>query len=109
MKKIARFVFVLVSILIISSCRDEIPLDTFDYENYLVVEATLSNAFKQQEIKLSRTTQLDTSFANIENNAEVYVIADETTRYDFDQTKKEGVYLSNQSFSAEASSDYQLL
>jgi hypothetical protein len=108
MKKIARFVFVLVSILIISSCRDEIPLDTFDYENYLVVEATLSNAFKQQEIKLSRTTQLDTSFANIENNAEVYVIADETTRYDFDQTKKEGVYLSNQSFSAEASSDYQL-
>ncbi|HEA30751.1 MAG TPA: DUF4249 domain-containing protein [Leeuwenhoekiella sp.] len=108
MKNIARLAVVLVSILVLASCRDEIPLDTFDYENYLVVEATLTNELKQQEIKLSRTTQLDTSFANTENNAEVYVMANETTRYDFEQNEEDGTYRSDQAFSAQTSSDYQL-
>jgi hypothetical protein len=107
MKTIAHSAFVLVSILIFSSCRDEIPLDTFDYENYLVVEATLTNEFKQQEIKLSRTTQLDSSFANIENNAEVYVMVNDAVRFDFDQAE-EGFYHSNETFGVQTGSDYQL-
>ncbi len=107
MKTIARSAILLVSILILASCRDEIPLDTFDYENYLVVEATLTNELKQQEIKLSRTTQLDTSFANLENNAEVYVMVNDNIRYDFEQAE-DGFYRSNEAFSTKNGDNYQL-
>ncbi|WP_031426271.1 DUF4249 domain-containing protein [Flavimarina sp. Hel_I_48] len=108
MKKIVHYAFLLVSILLLASCRDELPLDTFEYENYLVVEAMLTNVQKRQEIRLSRTTQLDTSFANVENNAEVYVVVNETTRYDFEQNEDDGTYVSTEVFDAQTGNDYQL-
>jgi len=105
---ITRPAFLFVFLFLLASCRDELPLDTFDYENYLVVEATLTNVKKRQEIRLSRTTQLDTSFANLENNAEVYVMANNSTRYDFEQDDSDGSYFSNEAFSAQTGNDYQL-
>ncbi|MGB3774851.1 MAG: DUF4249 domain-containing protein, partial [Leeuwenhoekiella sp.] len=98
----------IANFILLVSCRDELPLETFEYENYLVVEATLTNVQKQQEIKLSRTTHLDTSFANIETNAEVYVMVNETDRYDFEQTATDGSYFSTEAFSAQTGFEYQL-
>ena len=34
------------------SCQDEIPLETFDFETLLVVEATLTDVNEIQQIKL---------------------------------------------------------
>lgn len=105
-KRLFPLVFSLFALIMVWGCKDPLPLDTFDYEDLLVVEATITNDTKQQEIKLTRTTTLDTTDIRLENNAEVYVLAS-GSRYDFKQAEN-GTYLSDQNFAAKANDEYQL-
>lgn len=118
-----------VSILLIASCIDEIDLENFGEENFnpsLVVEATLSDELDYQKVYLSRSdvrTDLETDTVYnpfiplglgeretvlFERNAQVQVRIDGSTTISF-QEAEPGTYLSVSPFAATANSSYELL
>ncbi|MBQ0768786.1 MAG: DUF4249 domain-containing protein [Bizionia sp.] len=92
-------ILTLAVILISFNCTEEIPLETNGFEDVLVVEATISNELKHQEIKLSRTYFLEQNTQTIENNANVSIQDNLGNNYTFTQND-EGVYSSNIAFEA---------
>lgn len=98
---------VLLVFTLILSCREEIELETENFENVLVVEATITNELKFQEINLSRTVQLEQDTPAFENNASVKVIDNQFNEFNFTQNN-DGVYISDIEFKAEENTDYKL-
>lgn len=111
MKKLI-YIIVLVSVLA-TSCVE--PFDITgevatgeNIETFLVVEATLTNELKQQEVLLGRGR----SFANdsiqpVTQNATVTVLDGNGTTFSFSELEP-GRYVSDQSFQALPSTTYQL-
>lgn len=89
-------------------CIEEIELKTQDFESVLVVEATITNEFKFQEIKISRTHLLEANEQIPENNANVTVIDNQGNTYNFTQNT-EGTYISDIEFEASPNAIYTLL
>ena len=71
----------------------------------IVVEATITNEMKQQQVFLTRTFEFEAE-ADAESNANVRVIAGSVT-FNFEETDP-GVYVSTQAFAAQANTTYQL-
>jgi hypothetical protein len=88
------------------SCVDEIPLETDSFESVLVIEATITNENKQQEILLSRSFMFD-SISVQESGATVKVIDDAMNTYTFLETEP-GVYKSQSPFAAFPNRNYNL-
>ena len=89
-------VILLVIIVCICSCTEPYILQSNNYQNYLVVEATLTNGLKKQEVKLTRTYRLEDNEPQIEENAIVKVIGDNGSIYTFSQ--QDDTYLSDEEF-----------
>ena len=90
------------------SCVEELDLiQETNPESILVIEATITDEFGYQEIKLSRSYALDVDGPQIENNANVKVIGANGESYTFQQNS-EGVYTSLIQFSAQHNVDYHL-
>ena len=94
-------------LLIVFSCVDPIDIKTITYENYLVIEATITDELKNQTIKLSRTFAIDTNGENPETNAQVTVIDNENNTYIFNETTQ-GTYTSVNQFKALPNKEYTL-
>jgi len=109
MKKNNYILVTLIScILFALNCREEIELETETFESVLVVEATITNELKQQEVKVSRTFLLEQDSEQIlENNAEVRVTDNTGNSFNFSQNA-EGVYLSESAFQAQPELIYTL-
>lgn len=88
------------------SCVDEIPLETDSFESVLVIEATITNESKQQEVLLSRSFMFD-SIPVQEPGAIVKVIDDAMNTYTFLETDP-GVYKSQSPFAALPNRNYNL-
>lgn len=71
-----------------------------DYDNLLVVESTLTNEVKYQEIKLTRSAGLNEYETLIENDAQVSIEDGNGNIFKFSQEPNSGVYLSNIQFGA---------
>lgn len=93
-------------LLLLVSCVEPIDIKTITYENYLVVEAIITNENKNHTIQLSRTFEIDSNTPAPETGATVQVIS-ETTTYNFNETSN-GNYVSTVAFAAEAGKSYQL-
>ncbi|WAC02558.1 DUF4249 domain-containing protein [Lacinutrix neustonica] len=106
MRKILNVIFI-ATLLICFNCIEEIELETQDFESVLVVEGTITNAFKFQEIKLSRTYLLEGNEQKLENNANVQILDNQGNLYTFTQNL-EGVYVSNIEFEAVPNMGYTL-
>jgi hypothetical protein len=109
MKKIVNHkLFLLIGLLIsLVSCVDPYQLQTTNFEEVIVIEATLSNELKKQEVKISKTYRSgeDNEDALI-TDAEVYVSDSDGNQYDFEyQTNK---YISTIDFQAIANKEYEL-
>lgn len=96
----------MIIFIITTSCIDEIPLETENFESLLVVEATITNQNIQQEILLSRSHEFD-SIPVQESGASVKVIDDLMNTYSFIETQA-GVYKSEMPFSAQENRKYSL-
>lgn len=108
MKKLFNFQFLTVTLFFICfNCTDEIPLETQNFEDVLVVEATLTNEFKFQEIKLSRTYLIQANTPILEDNANVSIKDDLGNNYLFTQNN-EGLYVSDMKFEALPNTNYSL-
>ncbi|MFS4482461.1 DUF4249 domain-containing protein [Hyunsoonleella sp. 2307UL5-6] len=94
-------------ILVNMSCVEELPLVTENFEDTIVIEATITDELKTQQIKLSRTIRLEENTPNFEANAQVRVETNNGTTYEF-AYQGEGIYTSNQEFQAVDDESYTL-
>ena len=88
------------------SCAEPYALQTDTYESALVIEATLTDELKFQEIKLSRTYKLEEDGPDPETNAIVYVTDSNGNQYDF--IRNGDTYISQQEFKALPNVNYRL-
>jgi len=98
------FVFTIVSLLI--SCTEEYPLQTNTFEDAIVIEATITNELKKQEIKISKTYRLEENEPTFEANATVYILDDLENRFDFEEINNK--YISTIAFQAVPDREYKL-
>jgi len=92
--------------LAINSCTEPYALQPESYEEAIVIEATLTNEFKKQEIKLSRTFRLEENGPSFESGANVRVDDDMGNQYFFEEI--DGKYVSSIEFQAVPNRVYQL-
>ncbi len=109
MKAIKLNSVILILLLIITSCVEEIDFvevsETF--ESALVIDAVVTNELKQQKIILSRTYAFKEDGPNPETNATVILKSGLENHY-FNETEP-GIYVSEEVFSAQPNVNYQLL
>ncbi|MBE7641240.1 DUF4249 family protein [Salegentibacter sp. BLCTC] len=103
-----KYIVVFSLLISVFGCVEPFDIETENLESALVIEATITNEYKKQEIKLSRTYALGDEGPNPESGAQVKVVNLSGDLYQF-QEEEPGVYRSSQEFSAENnSSSYQL-
>ena len=100
-----KHLFVLIFITIIS-CTEPYVLETENFEDLLVVEATITNEYKKQEVKLTRTIPLEQDLLNIEHGATVTISTNTGIVYSFSEIND--TYISDQEFQVESSVLYTL-
>jgi len=110
-KKIVKIIFLVAIAIVNTSC-----IETFDFESEnktfesaLVIEATITNELKLQEVLLSRVFMLDIEGPAPESNAQVKIIDDTNSEYLFKESDSAGLYLSMLPFAAKQDHDYTLL
>ncbi|KRD10989.1 hypothetical protein ASE21_04505 [Flavobacterium sp. Root901] len=99
-------IFVFFTAFIVNSCTETYPLLTNTYEEALVVEATITNELKNQEIKLTKSARFEDEGYQQESGAEVYITDNSGIRYDFDEQSDK--YVSRTVFQAIPGTQYQL-
>ncbi|MCL9804710.1 DUF4249 domain-containing protein [Flavobacterium amniphilum] len=93
-------------IQLFGSCTEPYGLQTETFESAIVIEATLTDELKHQEIKLSRTYKLEEDGPDMETGAVVYVTDNNGNQYNFSENN--GKYISTQEFQAVPNVAYQL-
>jgi hypothetical protein len=99
-------VYLSIALIFLSGCVEEIDFEIETFESALVIEATITNENKHQEILLSRTYQTEDDGPPQERNASVEILAGGSS-YVFEELEP-GRYVSTVSFSAQPSIDYIL-
>ncbi|WP_244160745.1 DUF4249 domain-containing protein [Flavobacterium defluvii] len=80
----------------VNGCTETYPLLTNTYEEAIVVEATLTNELKNQQIKITKTSRFEDKNIQVEKNAEVIVKDNQNNSYLFQENS--GVYVSQTAF-----------
>ncbi|WP_339888328.1 DUF4249 domain-containing protein [uncultured Flavobacterium sp.] len=103
MKKVT----LIVTLFIVTiSCTEPYALQSNTFEDILVIEATITNELKKQEIKISRTFQLEEKEPQIEKNATVFITDNLGNQYNFNEINDK--YISEFEFQAMSERQYQL-
>jgi len=107
MKKILLYRFLITILLTFAfGCTTPYNYQANGFEDIIVIQATITNEYKFQEIKLSRTYTLAESTPKFETEAVVYVTDDAGNKYEFEEG--DGTYLSVAQFQANPDRQYQL-
>lgn len=91
---------------VLNSCTEAYPILTNRYEEALIVEASITNELKNQEIKITKTARFEDENYLPESSAEVFITDDVGNKYDFNEDS--GKYISDVEFQATAGRKYQL-
>lgn len=102
MRKIS---FIILS-LILFSCTEPYILQTTNFEEALVIEATITNELKKQQIKISKTYRLEENGPVFVENANVSIEDDLGNIYNFIEGNE--IYESQNDFQAVAGRKYKL-
>lgn len=94
-----------VVIIVFSSCVEEYNFQVLNTDELLVVEATITDEYKHQEVTLSNTYSLKDSVSSFERNAKVTIEDLNGVVYDFQETNP-GKYISVNKFKAQINSKY---
>ncbi|MCF6222155.1 MAG: DUF4249 domain-containing protein [Flavobacteriaceae bacterium] len=107
--KILYIIFLFTIGLITSKCTEPFDIDEqLVFVDALVVEASITNAFKYHEIFLTRTFKFEEEGPKLESNAVVNIVDNAGNNYLFTEGEP-GVYTSNIKFKAVINTDYQLI
>lgn len=90
------------------SCTEEFVPETKTFEDLLVVEATITNEFKTQEVKISRTYTFEEDRPELVVNAIVFVSDNTGKKYLFQYNEEKGLYTSISKFQAKQGNKYTL-
>jgi len=101
-----KIIYLLLTCFIINGCTEPYILETNNYEEGLVVEATITNELKKQEITLTQTAKLEDKEFKIESGADVYISDNTGIKYDFEE--ESGKYISSTEFQAISGREYRL-
>lgn len=101
-----KIAFSLLTCFIINSCTEPYILETNTYDEALVVEATITNEYKKQEIILRKSAKLEDKEVKAETGADVYITDETGMRYDFEE--ESGKYVSTSEFQAIPGREYRL-
>lgn len=101
-----KIVFLLLASFFVLSCTETYPLLTNTYEEALVVESTITNELKIQEIKLTKTAKFEDLKYLPESGAQVFVTDDAGNQYDFKDDGEK--YISKTEFQAVPQKKYRL-
>ena len=93
------YLYILISFLLLQSCVEPFEFENENFENVLVVEATLTNEEKLQEVLLSRSFPLNFTGAFPEQGARVSILDNSGNQFYFNETTS-GRYVSSNTFSA---------
>jgi hypothetical protein len=104
MKKIITFI---IAISILSSCIEQVEIEETTFEDLLVIESIITTENKKQTVRISKTSPLNSGSFLPEKNAMVTVSNNNSTIYTFTEVS-DGVYESNQIFSAKPNIEYTL-
>lgn len=104
--KLNNIVVFILLVILCNSCTEAYPLLTNSYEEALVVEATITNELKTQEIKLTKTAKFEDENYLPESGAEVFITDDSGNQYNFKEDAER--YISTVEFQAIPERKYQL-
>lgn len=104
--KLNNIVVFILLVILCNSCTEAYPLLTNSYEEALVVEATITNELKTQEIKLTKTAKFEDESYLPESGAEVFITDDSGNQYNFKEDAEK--YISTVEFQAVPERKYQL-
>ncbi len=107
LKTIMRFSAICLGGLFLTTCVEEFEPETITFESALVVEASITDELKTQEILLSRTYAFEEEGPEAETRATVQVLDDQGARFDFVESQP-GVYRSEAEFRARTGRNYTL-
>jgi len=104
--KIKNIILFSILSVLLNGCTEIYPLLSNTYEEIIVIEATLTNELKNQEIKLSKTSKFEDEGIKLETGAKVVVKDDNNNEYPF--TENAGTYKSATAFQALPERQYTL-
>ncbi len=105
--KAIRIITVVLVSAMFSNCIEPFEVEIEDFENILVINTTITNEVKYQQVLLTRTFEFEDNGPLAEQGATVKIIEDAATEYLFEELSP-GVYRSVQEFGASAGKEYQL-
>jgi hypothetical protein len=105
MKILFRFLTILILATIVG-CTTPYDYQTNGFDDVIVIEATITNQYKTQEIKLSRTYKLEEKKPTFETKAVVFITDDQENKYDFKESAD--TYTSVSEFQASPDRTYEL-
>ena len=97
---------ILIVCFFVNSCTETYPLLTNTYEEAIVVEATLTNELKNQEIKITKTARFEDTGIKTESGAKVIVKDNLDNEYIFEENS--GIYISQNAFQILPGREYTL-
>ena len=107
MKKATHLKFLFIGLFFsLMSCVDPYQLQTSNYEEAIVIEATITNELKKHEVLISKTYRLEENEPVLVSNASVTVSDNLENQYNFEEV--DGKYLSTTAFRAENDRLYKL-
>ncbi|NAY90819.1 DUF4249 family protein [Muricauda sp. JGD-17] len=95
------------AILVLSGCIEPFETTFVDFESALVIDATITDENKRQQIVLSRTFEFEADGPIPETDANVRINDSQGNIFAFED-QGNGVYLSTQEFAAQQGIDYDL-
>jgi hypothetical protein len=105
MKVLFRFLTILVLLTTIE-CTTPYEYQTNGFDDVITIEATITDQYKTQEIKLTRTYKLEEKTPTPETKAIVFVTDDQGNKYDFKENATS--YTSINQFQASPGRTYEL-
>lgn len=90
------------------SCVESVDLEEQDTPSLLVIEASLTDEMKTQQVRLTRSFGFETDSVPVETRAEVSILTDVGEAYTFSHTG-DGVYSSTQQFAIVPDRTYELM
>jgi len=108
-KKIRTYsLFIIIAMVwLFNGCIDPFEANFVDFESALVIEATITDQLKPQQVVLTRTYEFEEDGPSAEPNANVSVSDSAGNTFNFQDTGN-GVYVSTQIFAAQSGMAYQL-
>ena len=95
-------------LLLLWSCEETIEIDLDQAEPLVVIEGVITNEFRQQQIKITKTNPFTTTGSTPRvSGASVVVEDSEGTIFEFEESEP-GIYLSKSSFAGEVGYSYTM-